>query len=508
MSQRVILTVIDGYGLAPPGKHNAVTEADTPFLDKMWKTNPMVTLKTSGLEVGLPLGQMGNSEVGHMNIGAGRIVFQDLTRIDQAIESGEFFELEALNDLIADLKKRKRRLHLLGLVSTGGVHAAMNHLRAIFILCRRLDFHDVVLHAFTDGRDTSPRSALSYLQSVQAWMTELEVGRIATVTGRYWAMDRDNRWQRVEKAYKAICAGIGLAFRNVREAVEDSYEREITDEFIEPSIIGRSDETSRLASDDGVLFINFRADRTRQITDSLTDPNFNGFEAPVKVTRYVTMTSYREDYTFPILFPPAKHENILGGIVSEAGLRQLRIAETEKYPHVTFFFNGGVDTPFPGEDRILVPSPKVATYNLMPEMSAYEVTEKLCETIRTKTYDLIVINFANCDMVGHSGILEAAIQAVETVDKCVEKMCAAADENKYTILITADHGNAEQMWDDATNGPHTTHTTNEVPLALIGDHFQRTLRKGGRLADLAPTVLEIMDLRKPTEMTGDSLLQL
>ncbi|MBU0691350.1 2,3-bisphosphoglycerate-independent phosphoglycerate mutase [bacterium] len=508
MSQRVILTVLDGYGLAPPGKYNAVTEANTPFLDKMWNTNPTVTLKTCGLDVGLPLGQMGNSEVGHLNIGAGRVVFQDVTRIDKAIEEGAFFEIQVLKDLIADLKKRKRRLHLLGLVSTGGVHAAMNHLRAILILCRRLDFHDVVLHAFTDGRDTPPHSALSYLQSVHAWMTELEVGRIATVIGRYWAMDRDKRWQRIEKAYRAICDGIGLSFKNVSDAVADSYDREITDEFIEPSIIGRSDEVSRLSSEDGVLFFNFRADRTRQLTDALTDPNFDGFDAQVKVKRYVTMTRYREDYKFPILFPPVQLDNILGGIVSEAGLRQLRIAETEKYPHVTFFFNGGIDTPFPGEDRILVPSPKVATYNLMPEMSAYEVADKLCAAIESKTYDLIVINFANCDMVGHSGILEAAIQAVETVDKCVQKMCAAAAENKYTILITADHGNAEQMWDDATSGPFTAHTTNEVPLALIGDSHHRTLRKGGRLADLAPTVLELMDLHKPKEMTGDSLLQL
>jgi 2,3-bisphosphoglycerate-independent phosphoglycerate mutase len=506
MPQRVILTILDGYGLAAPGEFNAITQADTPFLDNMWKAYPTATLKTSGLEVGLPLGQMGNSEVGHLNIGCGRVIFQDVTRIDRSIDSGEFYHLDGLMDLLDDMKRTGKRLHLMGLVSKGGVHSSMNHLRAILKLCYRAKFPDVVLHAFTDGRDTPPHSGIKYLRSIQEWMTELKVGQIATVIGRYWAMDRDKRWPRIEKAYRAICFGEGIYSPDVVDAIRTSYDNDVTDEFIEPVVIGNNDEIVRLNSDDGVLFFNFRTDRVRQLTDALTDPEFKHFSAPIKIKRMVTMTRYREEYNFPILYPPMKHEHILGSVVSDAGLKQLRIAETEKYPHVTFFFNGGDETAFKGEDRVLIQSPQVATYDLQPEMSAAEVADKLCSAIQSKVYDLIVVNFANCDMVGHSGILDATIKAVEAVNAAIEKMCAAASAAEYTILITADHGNAEQMWDHATNGPHTAHTTNVVPVALIGDPRGRMLRDGGRLADVAPTILEIMGMRQPDEMTGESLL--
>lgn len=503
--KRIILTILDGYGLAPDGPHNAVTRANSPFLDQMWSSAPSATLITSGEDVGLPAGQMGNSEVGHLNIGAGRVVYQDITRIDLAIRMREFHKNPVLLNLITDLKSSGKSLHLLGLVSDGGVHSSLNHVRAILETCKEQNFTNIKIHVFTDGRDTPPHSGIGHVSTLEGWTKEIGVGRISTVTGRYYAMDRDKRWERVKKAYDALCLGEGERADSPSAAVDQSYVAGTTDEFILPTVVA-NDDTARIHSNDGILFFNFRSDRARQLTNALTDPNFAEFPCPVKVATYVTMTQYHEAYTFPVLFPPQKLTNILGKVLSGHGLNQLRIAETEKYPHVTFFFNGGDDTPFPGEDRILVQSPKVATYDLQPEMSAPEVTEKLCAAIRSRRYDFICINFANCDMVGHTGVMEAAIKAVETVDNSVREMMDAAKESDYAILITADHGNAEQMWDEKTNGPHTAHTTNPVPVALVNADPSHKLRQGGRLADLAPTVLDYMGLAQPAEMTGESLL--
>ena len=497
---------MDGYGLRKPDQANAVTLAHTPNLDTIFKTYPWATLKTSGLDVGLPDGQMGNSEVGHMNIGAGRIVYQDITRIDKEIETGDFFRNPALLDLIRDLKQRGRRLHLFGLISNGGVHSSLNHLRATLELCRREQFSDVVLHAFTDGRDTPPRAGAEFVRNVAQWMEELGVGRIATVSGRYYAMDRDKRWDRIEQAYRTICVAEGAHFDSAVAGIEASYAANVTDEFIVPFVVNHPDGPTPLTSEDGVFFVNFRADRTRQLTDALTDSRFTGFDAPVKVARYVTMTKYREDYEFPIVSFSQSLSNILGEVIAKAGLKQYRIAETEKYAHVTYFFNGREETPFPGEDRVLVPSPKVATYDLQPEMSAPLVTERLCEAIESEQYSFILVNFANCDMVGHSGILEAAVKAVEAVDSAIGQLKKSAQAHNYAVLLTSDHGNAEEMWDESTHGPHTAHTTNLVPIILMSEPVTGKVRDGGRLADLAPTVLDLLNLPKPAEMTGESLL--
>ncbi len=506
MKSRVILAIMDGYGLAEPGPCNAVYQAKKPNLDKIFAESPSVTLKTSGLDVGLPAGQMGNSEVGHLNIGAGRVVYQDITRIDRAIETGDFFNSKSLLDLLSALRSNGGNLHLFGLVSDGGVHSSIDHLRATLELCKRERFDRVYLHAFTDGRDTPPHSGKEFIGRVESWMRELGVGRISTISGRYYAMDRDKRWERVQRAYRAICFGEGRKADSATEAVQDSYDSDITDEFIEPVVLPAVREGGTLSSEDGVFYFNFRADRARQLTDALTSPAFAGFDAPLKVRHFVTMTRYREEYAFPVVSPPQQLARILGELVSEANLKQLRISETEKYPHVTFFFNGGEETPFFGEERILVQSPKVATYDMQPEMSQPEVTDLLCAAIRSEAFDFIVVNFANCDMVGHTGVLSAAITAVEAVDNGVGRMVEAARTHGYSILLTADHGNAEEMWDATTNGPHTAHTTNVVPLALINHRKDAKLRDGGRLADLAPTVLELLGLRQPPEMTGRSLL--
>jgi len=504
--RRIILAILDGYGIAPDGPYNAVTRANTPFLDKLWTRNPAATLITCGEDVGLPAGQMGNSEVGHLNIGAGRVVYQDITRIDVAIRNGSFYENETLLSLIQELRSRNAALHLLGLVSDGGVHSSLNHLRAILETCKRNGFSDVVIHVFTDGRDTPPQSGIKHVALLESWVQELGVGIIGTVSGRYYAMDRDKRWERIKKAYDALVNGVGETAPDADTAIRQSYSNDVTDEFILPTVIS-TEKSRRIGANDGVLFFNFRADRTRQLTAALTDQNFAEFACPYKLRTYVTMTQYHEAYRFPVLFPPQSLTRILGEVLSERGLAQLRIAETEKYPHVTFFFNGGQDTPFASEDRILVPSPKVATYDLQPEMSIHEVTAKLCAAIAEKRHDFICVNFANCDMVGHTGVLAAAISAVEAVNASVDKMVAAAIEHGYSLLITADHGNAEQMWDPISNGPHTAHTTNVVPVAFVNSEGYSTLRAGGRLADLAPTVLDYLAIEQPTEMSGTSLLR-
>jgi 2,3-bisphosphoglycerate-independent phosphoglycerate mutase len=506
IKRKVILAIMDGYGLAPASPTNAVSLARKPNLDAIFAHSPTVALKTSGLDVGLPAGQMGNSEVGHLNIGAGRVVYQDVTRIDHAIATGEFFASPALTDLIATLRAAHGSLHVMGLLSDGGVHSSDQHWRATLEFCRRANFSDVIFHVFTDGRDTSPRSGLGFVRQLEEWIREFGFGRIATVGGRYYGMDRDKRWDRVEQHYRAICFGEGVVEPSAELAVQHSYDRDVTDEFIVPAVIAPFASKPILTPNDGVFYLNFRADRARQLTDALTDPAFAGFPASVKLTRYVTMTRYREEYTFPIVSPPQSLARILGAEISAAGLRQFRVAETEKYPHVTFFFNGGAETPFPGEDRFLVQSPRVATYDLQPSMSAPAVTDKLVEVIASGVYDFIVVNFANCDMVGHTGIIEATVTAVETVDTAVGRMRAAAAAHGYDILLTADHGNAEEMWDPETNGPQTAHTTNLVPLALISADPATRLRDGGRLADLAPTVLRLMGLPQPAEMTGQCLL--
>jgi 2,3-bisphosphoglycerate-independent phosphoglycerate mutase len=497
---------MDGYGLRRADSANAVTLANAPHLDAIFNSYPHATLKTSGLDVGLPEGQMGNSEVGHMNLGAGRIVYQDITRIDTEIESGQFFNNSALLDLIHDLKRRDRYLHLFGLVSTGGVHASMNHLRATLELCCREEFFNVVLDAFTDGRDTPPHAGAEFVHTAAEWMRELRVGRIATVSGRYYAMDRDKRWDRIERAYRAICFGEGEPAESAVAGIKASYAAGVTDEFIVPFVIDYPEGPTPLTAEDGVFFFNFRADRTRQLTDSLTDPNFAGFVAPIKVPLYVTMTRYREDYEFPIVSHSQSLHYILGEMLAKVGMKQFRIAETEKYAHVTYFFNGREETPFPGEDRVLIPSPRVATYDLQPEMSAPLVTEKVCEAVASEKYNFILVNYANCDMVGHSGIVAAAVQAVEAVDRAVGKLWETARTHGYAMLLTSDHGNAEELWDESTHGPHTAHTTNPVPIVLLSDPHVGKIRDGGRLADIAPTVLDLLMLPVPFEMTGKSLL--
>ena len=502
---KVILCIMDGYGLRESTDFNAVALAHAPHLAEIFRRYPWAKIRTSGQDVGLPDGQMGNSEVGHMNLGAGRIVYQDITRIDHEIETGAFFRTPALLNLIHDLKRRNRHLHLFGLVSSGGVHSSLNHLRATLELCKRETFYNVVLHAFTDGRDTPPHSGADFMREVGEWMRELGVGRIATVGGRYFGMDRDKRWDRIEKAYRAICFAQAPHAESAVGGIEASYKAGVTDEFIVPFVVDYADGYSPLTPEDGVFFFNFRADRTRQLTDALTDPKFSGFSAPVKVSRYVTMTRYREDYKFPVVSESQPLTKILGEVIGKSGLKQFRIAETEKYAHVTYFFNGREETPFPGEDRLLVPSPKVATYDLQPEMNAPLVTEKLCEAVASDKYAFILINYANCDMVGHSGKLEAAIKAVEAVDEGVGKLWDVARQHDYAMLLTSDHGNAEEMWDATTNGPHTAHTTNLVPIVLLSKEALGTPRDG-RLADIAPTVLKLMNLPQPADMTGVSLL--
>ncbi|NLY43678.1 MAG: 2,3-bisphosphoglycerate-independent phosphoglycerate mutase [Clostridiaceae bacterium] len=504
----VMLVIMDGYGINKLEKGNAVKAARTPNLDRFMEQYPNTIIHCSGLDVGLPEGQMGNSEVGHTNIGAGRIVYQELTRITKSIEDGDFFCNEALLKAIDNCKKHGSKLHLYGLVSDGGVHSHNTHLYGLLELAKREGLKDVYVHCFLDGRDVPPDSGRGFVQQLEEKMREIGIGKIATVMGRYYSMDRDNRWERTKKAYDAMVFGEGEKCDSAVKAVELSYSRGITDEFVIPVVITTEDgkPTAVIEENDSIICFNFRPDRVRQITRTFVDADFKGFERkkgyfPVF---YVCMTQY--DAKMPnvtVAFGPEKLINTFGEYISKKGYKQLRIAETEKYAHVTFFFNGGVEAVYEGEDRVLIPSPKVATYDLKPEMSAYEVTEEVLKRINSKKYDVIILNYANCDMVGHSGIFEAAVKAVETVDECVGKVVEAVRAQEGVILITADHGNAEQMIDYATNGPHTAHTSNIVPLILIGKDVK--LREG-RLADLAPTMLDIMGLEKPKEMTGESLI--
>lgn len=498
----VMLVVLDGWGWRDDPADNAVRLANTPAFDELWAKCPRAFLRTSGKDVGLPEGQMGNSEVGHLNIGAGRVVKQELPRIGDAIESGEIARSPAVVDLITKLKNSGGTCHLIGLVSPGGVHSHQDHCVA---LARVLVDAGVpaVVHAITDGRDTPPQAAAGYLEEFSAALPAAV--KVATVIGRYYAMDRDKRWDRVAKAYDAIVASEGAHFADSQAAIADAYANDTSDEFIIPAVIG---DYAGAQDGDGVLCFNFRADRVREILGAMLDPSFDGFERGRTVTfaAAVGMAEYSSDLTklMAAIFPPQAFPNILGEVVSKAGRRQLRMAETEKYPHVTYFLNGGREEPYSGEDRIMVPSPKVATYDLQPEMSAPELTTKAVEAINSGRYDLIVLNYANPDMVGHTGSLKAAIKAVETVDTGLGEIVTAIKKAGGALLATADHGNCEMMKDPETGGPHTAHTTNPVPVVVMGDSDLKL--RDGRLADIAPTILELMELPIPSEMTGTSLL--
>ena len=509
MNQKLtMLMILDGFGNNPNASGNAIQIAKTPNIDELMKKNPTTQIYTSGLNVGLPEGQMGNSEVGHTNIGAGRIVYQELTRITKAIEDGDFFSVPELCAAIENCKKNHSKLHIMGLLSDGGVHSHMRHLFAILELAKRKGFEDVYVHCFLDGRDTPPASAENYILKLEEKMQEKQVGKIATIEGRFYAMDRDKRWERIKKAYDAMVKGEGIKATSAVMAIESSYQKEVFDEFVEPTVICSAEKpVAKIEDNDSVIFFNFRPDRARQITRTLVDKEFKEFETvDLKNIYFVCFTQY--DETMPnvhIAFKPTVLENTFGEYISKHGLKQLRIAETEKYAHVTFFFNGGNEKQYEGEDRILVPSPKVETYDLKPEMSAYEVTDKVLEAIKSQKYNSIILNYANPDMVGHTGNLDAAVKAIETIDECVGKVVKAVQEVGGVLLITADHGNAEQMIDYTTGEPHTAHTTNPVPLILVG--MEDVKLKEGKLADLAPTMLDIMELEKPAEMTGESIIE-
>ena len=501
-----MLMILDGFGKNTNLKGNAVEIANTPNIDKLKATSPTTEIFTSGLSVGLPEGQMGNSEVGHTNIGAGRVVYQELTRITKSIEDSDFFSIEEFNKAIENCKKYNSKLHIMGLVSDGGVHSHNRHLYGLLEFAKRKDFENVYVHCFLDGRDTSPASAEGYIMQLEEKMKEKSIGKIASISGRFYAMDRDNRWERVQKTYDAMVNGKGEKATSAVSAIESSYQKEVFDEFVEPTVIYNGENpVATIGKNDSVIFFNFRPDRAREITRTLVDNNFDKFETKDLDLYFVCMTQYDESMpNVNVAFKPTALANTYGEIISKSGLKQLRIAETEKYAHVTFFFNGGDEKQYEGEDRILVPSPKVETYDMKPEMSAYEVTEKVLEAINSKKYDTIILNYANPDMVGHTGNLEAAVKAVETIDECVGKVVEAVTNQNGVLLITADHGNSEQMIDYKTGEPYTAHTTNPVPLILVG--MNKAKLKPGKLSDLAPTMLDIMGIEKPEEMTGESLL--
>jgi 2,3-bisphosphoglycerate-independent phosphoglycerate mutase len=510
----LVLCVLDGFGLAAAGPHNAIALADTPHWDRWWAECPQTRLSASGEDVGLPAGLMGNSEVGHLNLGAGRVVDQPQMRITRAIRDGSFFANPAFRDACAHARERGGALHLMGLVSDGGVHSHLEHVPGFLELARREGIRDVWLHAFTDGRDTPPTSGVEHVQRLEAACAEAGVGRIASVIGRYDAMDRDRRWDRTEKAWRCLVLGEGERARSAEEAVRAAYARGVTDEFVPPTAIvdAAGEPLPRIRSGDAVLHLNFRPDRARQLTYAFTRDDFDGFARPERPRdlAFVCLTRYDETLEVPVAFPPGDVFDTLGDIYAAAGLRQLRIAETEKYAHVTYFFSGGREAPSAGEERCLVPSPQVATYDLEPDMSAPAVTdETIARLERTGegALDLVVLNYANADMVGHTGKLEPTVRAVTTLDRCLGRLEAAVRAAGGLLVVTADHGNAEQMWDEKRNEPHTAHTTNPVPLVLVGDAARGVrLDAGGLLCDVAPTVLDLVGLPRPAAMTGRSLL--
>jgi len=499
----VVLIVLDGWGFRPGREGNAIELGRTPTWHRLWDRAPHTLLEASGLPVGLPEGQMGNSEVGHLNLGAGRVVPQDIVRISQAIDSGEFFRLPPVVELCEQTRRHDGTLHVMGLIGTGGVHALDNHLLAAVELGRRHDV-PVAIHAWLDGRDTLPRSGLGFMQDLLDSVGKLE-GRtvVSTVVGRYYAMDRDKRWDRTKLAYDAMVKGVGAPAPDPVTAIKQAYEAGETDEFVKPRVIAG---TPRIRDGDGVFCFNFRADRMRQIVRALAIDGFDGFDVRDRpAVRLVTMTQYDETFTLPMAFGPMTLHKIVAEVLAERGKTMFRTAETEKYAHVTYFFNGGIEEPYKGEERLLVPSQKVATYDLMPEMSAPGVTDVLCRAIEASAHDFILCNYANGDMVGHSGVLAAAVKAVETVDTCLAKVLATADKARATVLVTADHGNCELMIDPLTGGPHTAHTTNPVPFLIVGDDARGPVRPGGSLRDVGPTILHLLGIEPPPEMTGRDL---
>lgn len=504
------LIILDGFAINENTEGNAIHISGIPYIKQLLTKYPNATLGASGMDVGLPDGQMGNSEVGHLNIGAGRIVYQELTRITKSIKDGDFFTNPALMKAINNALDNNKSLHLMGLVSDGGVHSHIEHLFALLRMAKLYKLDRVYVHCFLDGRDVSPTSGSGYVKQLQDYMNEIGVGKIATVMGRYFAMDRDNRWERVEKAYSAMTNADGAVSTNAVQAINESYKQDITDEFVMPTVIYANNKpVGTIDKGDSIVFFNFRPDRAREITRAFINKEFNQFSRKTGYldTQYVTFTQYDETFTgIDIAYPLNLLTNTFGEYIASKGLKQLRIAETEKYAHVTFFFNGNVEFPNEGEDRVLIQSPKVATYDLMPEMSAYEVADKAEELIRSDKYDVMILNFANCDMVGHTGNFYAAVKAVNTVDKCVKQLVGAVMEMGGNVLITADHGNADKMIDD-DGSPFTAHTTNPVPLILVSDELAGVrLRSDGRLSDITPTMLDIMGIDKPEEMSGESLI--
>ena len=500
---KFILIILDGFGLREEREGNAVAQANTPNLDKMMSECPVSNIETSGRSVGLPDGIMGNSEVGHMNIGAGRIVKQDLVRINEAILSDKLCNNSKLQAIFQHVKNNDSTLHLMGLISDGGVHSYLDHYEYVLSTARENGVEKIAVHAFMDGRDTSPNSGIEYVKQLESWIKSDDGYKVATICGRYFAMDRDTRWERIESAYKMLVHSMGDKYTDSESAICASYEKEITDEFILPAIIG---DPTPIQNGDAVLTMNFRADRMRQIVTAVNETDFSHFKTQPLDILFTCMTQYQEDFPYPVLFSPEKIENIFPEILAQNNYRQLRIAETEKYAHVTYFFNGGDEKTFKGESRRLIPSPRVATYDLQPEMSAPEVTEEVLSAISEDEYEAIILNFANPDMVGHTGNFSAAISAIETIDTCIGKIRQLVKEKEGTIFLTADHGNLELMIDPQTGDMHTAHTTLPVPLILDSMNGNYQLADTGKLADIAPTILDYLDIAKPTEMTGNSLL--
>jgi 2,3-bisphosphoglycerate-independent phosphoglycerate mutase len=504
----VVLVVLDGWGYRAEREGNAIALADTPNWDRLWSRAPRTLLSASGLAVGLPEGQMGNSEVGHLNLGAGRVVMQDLVRVNRAIESGAFFDNRALVEACEIARRNHGTLHLMGLIGAGGVHAFDKHLYSLIDLAERQKVGRVAIHALLDGRDTMPRSAHGYMRQLLAYARDR--ARVASLGGRYFGMDRDARWEREEKWYLASVKGEGPRGSDPLRVIQQSYDAGVTDEFIEPTVIEHDGQpVAPLRDGDALICFNYRADRMRQIVRSLTEEKFSGFRVGTRPKLHVvTMTSYDRTFDLPVAFPPQSMANIVGEVVSNAGMTMLRTAETEKYAHVTYFFNGGVETPCRGEERVLVPSQRVATYDLAPEMSAPGVTDVLCRAIEERAHDFVLCNYANGDMVGHTGSLPATITAVETVDRCIGRVLASAERSGARVLVTADHGNCEIMIDPETGGPHTAHTTSPVPFVVVDPAGDRPLREGGALCDVGPTILQMLGLERPGEMTGVDLRQI
>ncbi|OWZ83792.1 2,3-bisphosphoglycerate-independent phosphoglycerate mutase [Natranaerobius trueperi] len=502
----VALIVLDGLGLSGEKDGNAFYQAETPYLDSLFYEYGGTTLRADGLHVGLPEGQMGNSEVGHLNLGAGRVVYQELTRINKGVKEDMLEKNKVLLDLYHDVKLKGSSLHLWGLLSDGGVHSHINHVKALLRLAKKVGLTKVYLHAVTDGRDVPPKVAKRYIDEIEDEMKRIGLGKIATVMGRYYAMDRDKRYDRTEKAYNCMVKGMGYEAETAREAVQKAYEREETDEFITPTRILSENHESKVSCDDGMFCFNFRPDRARQLTWSFVNSDFDEFDRESVRVNYVCMTQYDAELDLPIAYPPEKLENTLGEYLASSGKKQLRIAETEKYAHVTFFFNGGVEEKNKDEIRKLIPSPKVSTYDEKPEMSAKEVTDSVLEELHNTQYDFVLLNYANPDMVGHTGDLDATIKAISTIDECLNRLIPEIIENNGIVILTSDHGNAEKMLDSKENSPHTAHTSHVVPFLIVEKGVRYPLKSGGKLADVAPTVLDLMGVNVPQEMTGKSLI--